>query len=193
LFFFFSISNDFVSPDCIKHQNQSNKKKEIKQLSEGTLIVRLSKCESIIESIKIFEGEEKSRKEQDRIKQSNKNLMKEFLADYSFSDVVFAYEVDLHQYLQDEKRNVFLNSELEIDPNLKIKKEPFYILSSFNYRVFQLYNDEFELIDKSPKYFNGHYKRKYQFALARVFQSLSNIFVLRKTTSNFNRKLFSKL
>ena len=194
LLFFFSVLLHGLAQDSTQPNNTLHEKEAITLLSEGTLVVRLSKSEQNIDVIEAFEGKTKAQHERARIIQANKNLIREFEKDYTFSDVVFAYDVDLFDYLQGVDYPIFLDSELETDPKISIKKEPLFILSSTRNRVYQIYNKDYKPIGKnSPVYFNNHYKIEYQFALAKAIQSMSNLFIKRKNVAYLNKKLFSQL
>lgn len=180
------------------HYNQSLKNgfenDVLKSLSKGTLIVRLSRGEHQIETIEAYKGKEKAVIEKQRIIEANKNLIREFIQDYNFSDVVFAYEKELYEFLEGGTDTIFLNEELKVDPNIKLKNNYFFILSAFRNKVFKLYDKDFELLgEEFPVYFNNNDLIKYQFFIAKMAQEFSYLFIKRKDAAYFNRKLISQL
>ncbi len=163
----------------------------IPQLHEGTLIVRLSKFNEKIETISALEGEPNALIEAERIHQANINLLNEFKNDYSFSDIVFAFNVDLHNYLQNRDLNIFLDDELNIDPAIKIKEGPIYILASQGYTTYRLYDDQFNVIEKpSPQYINHHIVYNYKYFLTKTAQGFRELITRDRSVLKFNKKLF---
>lgn len=164
----------------------------IDDLSNGTLIVRLSKREYNIESILAFQGEKQAQLEKERIAKANINLIKEFSEYYSFSNVVFAYDVKLYEFLQNPSDAIFLNDQLEIDTSIKIKNEPIFILASHRYNLFELYDKDFKPLGKPfPKYSTTRYSPTYEFLIARSIQWISQLFIKDLSAEKFNKKLFA--
>ena len=190
MFILFTILNSTQAQDSISVVKPQSGKEAVKSLSEGTLIVRLCKYEYITESTIAFQGEEQGQVEKLRIQEANKALIQEFKKEYNFSDLVFAYEADLYHYLEDPSINVFLDDELKVDPAINIKEGPLFILATIRSKSFRLYNKNFQLIeDPSFLYVNKHIDRKYQFFLAKLVLSFSNIFSSKKTAADLNKDL----
>lgn len=165
-------------------------KESIKQLSKGTLIVRLSKFELDVESIKAYKGEQGAFQEQKRIFEANKNLIQEFKKDYSFSDIVFAYDTKLHEYLQDSTLRIFLNEDLEVNTSISIKNGPIYILSSNGNKYYKIYDQSWNLLEKpTPQFINRHFDREYKFLIAIVVQKINNLMTRNLSASKLNEKL----
>lgn len=193
LIFLFSNLSSALTQQTFQENTPINGKEAVKLLSKGTLVVRLSKLENRVENIRVFNGKQQAILEEKRIAEANKNLMKEFNKDYSFSDVVYAYDVDLYEYLQDSSHYVFLNDTLAVDSTI-ILKGPFLILASNSYKIFELYDKNYHLIEKPAfQYSCTHFRRKYQFFVTNLAQSLSSLFIRDISAEKFNKKLWRYL
>lgn len=171
-------------------KDKPNGLESIKLLSEGTLIVRLSRFELDIEEVKAYEGIQKASQEETRIKEGIKDLIKEFKTDYNYSELVFAYDTDLYEYLQDSTSFIFLNDELQVDTTITLKDGPMFILSSNGSRFYQLYDHNFNLVENpNPQYINTHLDRKYKFIIAALYQSINKLFTKKISAAKLNRKL----
>lgn len=166
----------------------------IKLLSKGTLIVRLSNQDQRIEHVGALEGKEKAQQEKNGIDQSYKDMIKEFEKDYSFSDLVFAHEVELYEYLNDKTRSVFLTNDLKVDSSIQIKNGPIFILASHEDKIYELYDENYIPIGKpAPRYSNIYYNRSYQFFITKLVQSISKLFIRKITVEKFNEKLYKNI
>ena len=161
-----------------------------KLLSEGTLIVRLSRYEADLVRMEAYSGPRAANTEKNKIKEAQKKLIEEFKKDFSFSDVVFAYDVELYNFLQDSTLRIFIDDELKVDSSTTLKEGPIFILATNGYKYHELYDTSYNLIkNPSPIFINRHYARKYRSFLASLFYWISNQLTRKVSVAKFNRNL----
>lgn len=167
----------------------------IKSLREGTLIVRLI---TYNEKIKILNEKGYTKKAQTLQEQANiinSWFVNEFYKNYDFSDVVFCYGLDLKEFLNGEKQDIFLDQNLELDQNIKVKDGPIYLLAAQASDRYYLYNKQFERIpEPAPHAINyeiGKVKTGYPGSLDRFFELFSGIRLRNTSVTYFNEKLYS--
>ncbi len=163
----------------------------LNMLKEGTLIVRLVSFQekiNLLEKAGKMEQAEELKFESDGI---NKWFVNEFNNNYNFSDVVFCYGLDLKEYLEGNKKNVFLNDQLEIDQNISVKPGPIYIFASQATDSYYLYDKQYRRIpEPAPHAVNQEWinNRKHR-SLDRVLELFRGVKKLDNSVQYFNEKL----
>lgn len=161
----------------------------IAMLREGTLIVRLTSFSQKIDYLEETAGTEKADHERERIELANKSIIKEFMEDYRFSDVVFSYGKELDQFLKNNIDDIFLNENLEFDTSIKLKDGPVFILATRSTSVFRLCDINFvPITDPSIEYVSHYMDSDYRGlnAFAQGFRELTR-------SSSAARKLNKRL
>jgi len=168
---------------------RSDASTNIKDLKNGTLIVRLI---SFNEKVEILKKQGRVDKANEVIQENEKNIksfMQEFQDDYNFSDIVFCYGVDLENHLDGKAKNIFLNKDLKIDPSITIKDGPIFILGSQSNGSYFLYNTDFIRIARPAPYVMNFEEKAFKFDAFRLFSLFSKNPVKRYTVKDFNTRL----
>jgi hypothetical protein len=101
---------------------------QINQLRTGALVVRLKTNKILINAL-LKQGDIVSaREKQFEMKCININIMRAFRYNYDFSKVYFIYSSSSDSLLKGIRNNIFLDSNLMIDPSIKMN-EKFYLLA----------------------------------------------------------------
>lgn len=170
--------------------NPKKGKKAIILLKEGTLIVRLSKYDEKIKWLQEHEGKERAVQEQARIDQANKGIIADFAKVYDYSKIVFTYGDLLDEYLHQDRKDVFLNENLLVDPNIKIKEGPVLILASKSTTNFRLHDMNFtQLTNPSVEFISHHMDEDYHKGIDAVAQEVREHITRHSTAEEFNKKL----
>jgi hypothetical protein len=104
-------------------------KREIIDLREGTLLVRLHTDEAVISKMKQFHKDKERKHKIKEIYERNLAQYKAFSTVYNFSEIVFFFGKDSEKVKGREFENIFLNEELKIDTSIKIDdSKPIFIL-----------------------------------------------------------------
>lgn len=104
-------------------------KREIIDLREGTLLVRLHTDEAVISKMKQFHKDKERKYKIQEIYERNLEQYKALSAGYDFSNVVFFFGKDSDKIKNREFENIFLNDELKIETTIKIDaSKPIFIL-----------------------------------------------------------------
>ncbi len=94
--------------------------KEIKQLKEGVLLIRLQTLKPSIEALRKAGFEEDALKLEKQQHEFNKNLVSALRQLYRFSEIRFFYSYHSQKVIDDDFEGIFLNSKLEEDSSIKI-------------------------------------------------------------------------
>ena len=121
-------------------EKRAQAKEDIETLKGGVLIVRLPSQQNKIETLQeLLDGGELDAKAEKRIKERlegtkaktesfNKSIITAFYEKYRFSDFLFILDTASVQLKNGKREELFLNKDLEIDPNLRLDDRPFYVL-----------------------------------------------------------------
>lgn len=107
---------------------QTSPGKAIRDLKKGVLIVRLPGEYNKIEKMQRLNMTEKAQKVIAKRDEENKLWLEAFTKNYTFSEVLFAYDSLRKSTLDAGCKNCFLNADLEIDTNLTLGDRPFLML-----------------------------------------------------------------
>lgn len=165
---------------------------QIKDLKNGVLLVRLqtrqSQIDGLIEQGFIKEAKQVIKEQE----QKNKAIIKAFERSFNFAPVYFFYSESSEKVKKGELQGIFLNSELEIQPGLKITNENYFIAEMGNI-WFKNYNSFFDGIVVMDKHFKQlddpfpYYVRSYEslsgVGLDRTYNDI--IETLNKKLENF--------
>jgi hypothetical protein len=112
----------------------------IRSLKEGTLIVKLPTHTAKLKAMKKLANDETvSPNKRDRLKMLIENTEKEALAFqrnmvlafdsvYTFSEVLFTFDQQYDQLKAGKLDGIFLDDDLQINPNIKATQLPFFVL-----------------------------------------------------------------
>jgi hypothetical protein len=104
-------------------------KRQIKELKEGVLLVRLHTNDAVIAKLKALYEDKARVKKIEELYQQNLSNYKALSTAYNFSEILFFYGRDSDKVRNGELDNIFLNANLEIDTSIHLdRNEPFYIL-----------------------------------------------------------------
>jgi len=115
--------------------NQYTKKDEklheqIKKLSRGSLLVMLPTSNpSEINKLKSENNLEEINNINKELIDRNKKVMKEFRSYFNFCPVYFFMDTDAYQVVNKKFDNVFVNTNLEVDPMIKTDSSNFFVAS----------------------------------------------------------------
>ena len=164
--------------------------RSIQELKEGTLIVRFVSFNEKIEYLKKIGKTEKAAKEKLKYDEVNKWFINEFNTYYNFSNVVFCYGTELEDFLDGKTKNIFLNEQLEVDPNIVVKDGPIFILASQANDSYYLFDKNFNRIPEPAPHAVNHESKSYsQISIDRLFEIFRGVNSLSDSVSYFNNKL----
>ena len=104
-------------------------KRQIKELKEGVLLVRLHTNDAVIAKLKSLYEDKARVKKIEEYYQKNLSNYKALSTAYNFSEILFFYGRDSDKVRNGELDNIFLNEKLEIDTSIHLDKdESFYVL-----------------------------------------------------------------
>lgn len=126
---------DYKDPEQFRDYNKRRKVLaywQIEQLKKGAVVVRLRNNRLLIEELK--KSGQKALALQKLMEQYaiNKNTMMAYLDNFRFCKVYFIYSNSSDSLLNGARKHVFLDTNLNIDPNIEMK-EPFYLLAERDY------------------------------------------------------------
>lgn len=164
---------------------------KIAELKEGSLVVRLMAYESKIQYLQEHGRNEDAEKLASLIKSFNISIINEFKQDYDFSDVYFAYGKPLKQYMDKEENNVFLNEQLQADPNITMKDGPMFILAAQGTDKFYMYDEDWQRVpEPAPHAINFFDNKKGGASIDRFLEILAGNSAYIADVYYFNDKLF---
>lgn len=182
-----SLKNSFEQSQAV---NPNKGKKAIRQLHDGTLIVRLSVFPDKINHLEKVEGKGRAQFELDRITNANKGIIADFMKDYNFSDVVFTYGAELDEFLHEGREGIFLDENLNFDPSIKIKDGPILILATKSTTDFKLCDINFTPLQKPfIGYVSHHMDENYHVGVDAAAQEFREYVTRDRTVKNFNKRL----
>lgn len=165
--------------------------KQVTELKEGSLIVRLMVHDTKIKYLR-EKGRDKEANELDSlINTHNQTLIEEFQKDYDFSEVYFAYGKDIKRFINKEDRNIFVNSELQIDPKINLKEGPVFILAAQGTDNYYLYDENMQRIpEPAPHAINFFDESNTNLSVDRFIEILAGSSAYILDVYYFNDKLF---
>ncbi|MDX2172584.1 MAG: hypothetical protein SFY56_05645 [Bacteroidota bacterium] len=122
---------------------------QINELKNGALVVRLKTNNTLINSL-IKQGN-KQLAYQKQLQQYavNKNAMLAYIDNYKFSKLYFISSDSSNSLLQGKRTNIFLDTNLTVDPSIEMK-EKFYLIAERDYA----YNSSIGFVkEDTAKYF----------------------------------------
>lgn len=122
---------DYKSGDEFKHffkNREAISRWHINQLKKGALVVRLHDNFLLIDALKKKGMADMSVQKEHEAYALNKNIIRAFLKNYSFSKVYFIYGHSSDTLLNGGRSGFFLDSNLAIDPSITMPEE-FYLLA----------------------------------------------------------------
>jgi hypothetical protein len=105
---------------------------QIKNLKNGVLLVRLRTQENAIKSLEKANNKAGADKIRSQQLQVNKLLTNAFQKNFTFCPVYFFYSWDTETVKNGTTSGVFLDSNLNLDSNLKLPEKPFFIAEITN-------------------------------------------------------------
>lgn len=112
----------------IKHKVSEQ---QIKQLRDGTLLVRLKTSQNKIDALKSRGYIEKANKIENKLNIENKKIISAFNENFSFCKTAFFYSSSSKNILNGNFDNIFLDNNLMIDSSIKIDKNKPYFIAEF--------------------------------------------------------------
>lgn len=105
---------------------------QINQLKKGALVVRLKTNKILVDAL-LKQGDEKTA-EQKRLEMAaiNINTVKSYMRSYTFSKVYFIYSHSSDSLLRGVRKNIFLDTNLNVDPAITMT-EDFYLIAERDY------------------------------------------------------------
>lgn len=105
---------------------------QIKELKNGVLLVRLRTQENAIKSLEKANKQTAADKIRAQQAQANKQLINAFQTNFTFCPVYFFYSWDTEKVMNGTTSGIFLDLNLNYDPNLKLPEKPFFIAELTN-------------------------------------------------------------
>lgn len=126
-----SITQGIFAQDVIYRDTDSEIKnrKAIKDLKDGTLIVRLLSERNAISFLREKGLNKKADERQAEIDEINKIIIESIRKWYDFSEVRFVYGSDINDEFLEAPANIFLTDDLEIDTSITLNTSEFFVLS----------------------------------------------------------------
>ncbi|MGZ3883220.1 MAG: hypothetical protein ACXVP0_07285 [Bacteroidia bacterium] len=123
--------HDYKEGDQFSHfkkKRDAISKWQINQLKNGALIVRLHDNRMLIESLKKKGMADIAVQKEHEAFALNKNIVRAFIKNYTFSKVYFFYGHNSDSLLSGARSGIFLDSNLVVDPSITLT-ENFYMLA----------------------------------------------------------------
>ncbi len=112
--------------------NQKKSKEQIRQLRNGTLLVRLKTSKSKISALRKIGEIAKADKIEKQQEIENKKIISAFNKDFNFCNVVFFFSNKSKNIVNREFENIFLNDNLKIDNSIKIDTNNSIFIADFS-------------------------------------------------------------
>lgn len=172
---------------------------QINQLKEGALVVKLKTNNLSIDALTKSGNKMMARKKTLEMLAINLNLTRAYRSIYNFSKVYFMFSNYSDSLLNGQRKNIFLDTNLAIDPGIEMK-ENFYLLAETD----DIYNSSIGFVpEDSAKLVSEHgskttamapivIKNKYGHQLKRPFPYLYYSFPISKPIYNENIVIYSE-
>ncbi|MBL7931391.1 MAG: hypothetical protein JNL60_05800, partial [Bacteroidia bacterium] len=105
---------------------------QINKLKEGALVIRLKTNKLLIDALQKEGKDELAEQKRMEALGINKNISRAFRKNYTFSKIYFIYSSSSDTLLKGARSNIFLDSNLVVDPNLTMN-ESFYLICEGDY------------------------------------------------------------
>ncbi len=193
----YRINKRSAPPESDRSRKRRVAKRQIRQLRDGALLVRLKTAEPTIEAMEKRGFTRLAQEKIDAQREENISIMRAFNAAYNFSEVKFFYSSDSRKVLDGEYEGIFLNDKLERDSAIVLnnKKNVFTCELANIEEDTARYFSHYELVSTGnfaakqvPRFYGGGQNSFYAMVIKdREFNQLSRPFPY------YSRALFKSL
>jgi hypothetical protein len=128
--------NNQDQPTVLSGTREQRAKKQIAEMKDGVLLVRLRTQENAIRQLQKIDKRQADALKHAQLKE-NKQLAEAFLKNFTFCPVYFFYSTDSDKLINGETTGILLNEKLEKDPAIILGEKPVFVAEITNIEQFR--------------------------------------------------------